>query len=198
MSSSSSPGKSYTLAGSPEWQRTEKCKPISELSHREREFIKDALTSEWEPDFTGTRVIYIEPEETDLKSMFSSNEEGEPERNDAKNSTTGLQSSQPNVSGKGRFKKMAKRLYPAKLIGGAKVAGGAIRHPMVTTRKVNQLVRRKGATESRNMLRGRVAGGTISATTEDLPPITRSATMTGPRKAPDGGSNSLSILLTFQ
>src|SRR5947207_10456910 len=62
MSSHSSPTKNYTLAGSPEWKKNHRSKPITQFSLREREFIKDSLTSEWDENFTGTRVIYVEPE----------------------------------------------------------------------------------------------------------------------------------------
>ena len=154
--------------------------------------------SEWEPDFTGTRVIYIEPEETDLMSMFSNNDEAEPNRSGAKNRNTDLQSSQSIASGNGRFKKMAKRLYPSKIVGGAKVVGGAFRHPMVTGRKVNQLVRRKEGTGSRNTRRDGVAGGTFSVNTEDLPAIMRSATMTELRDTSDAGIMSFSMFLILQ
>lgn len=178
MSSSSSPKKTYTLAGSPEWQKTQRCKPIKEFSPYEREFIKDALTSEWDQDFTGTRVIYIEPEGSDVMSMFSNDDEAERDTNN--NSNDALKRHQQNGLRKEKFKKMAKRLYPAKAVGGAKVVGGAFRHPMVTGRKVNQLVRRKVATgSSRDAGRPRTARAALtSASTDNLPPVKRSATMT--------------------
>jgi hypothetical protein len=168
MSTHPCPSKTYTLAGSLEWQKTYRCKPITEFSLREREFIKESLTSEWDQDFTGTRVVYIEPEGSDGMSMISQDDENEQNKN-------GLKDGQSNTQGKGRFKKMAKRLYPAKVVGGAKAVGGAFRHPMVTSRKVNRFVRQnKGTTASRD----ETAGGSTPVTIYDLPPITRSATMT--------------------
>ena len=172
MSTHSSPSKTYTLAGSPEWQKTYRCKPITEFSHREREFIKESLTSEWDQDFTGTRVIYIEPEGSESMSMISRDDEDEQDN-------SGLKDGQSNTQGKGRFKKMAKRLYPAKVVGGAKAVGGAFRHPMVTSRKMNRFVRRNNrTTSSRDACRDRTPAGLAPVTTYDLPPITRSATMT--------------------
>jgi hypothetical protein len=172
MSTHPSPSKTYTLAGSPEWQKTYRCKPITEFSLREREFIKDSLTSEWDQDFTGTRVVYIEPEGSDGVSMISQDDENEQNK-------IGLTDGQSNTQGKGRFKKIAKRLYPAKVVGGAKAVGGVFRHPMVTSRKVNRFVRRNnGTTASRDASRDGTAGGSTPVTTYDLPPITRSATMT--------------------
>ena len=173
MSSRSSPTKNYTLAGSPEWQKNQRSKPITQFSLREREFIKDSLTSEWDENFTGTRVVYIEPEGSDHMSMISNDDPTEGD-----NSTTASLQNQPNAPGKGKFKKIIKRLYPAKVVGGAKVFGGAIRHPMATSRKVNHFVRRKNAAgSSRDAHRPATAGRSSNNPLEELPPLTRCATM---------------------
>lgn len=173
MSSHSSPTKTYTLAGSSDWQKSQRSKQITQFSLREREFIKDSLTSEWDEDFTGTRVIYIEPEGSDHMSMISNDDPTE-----TNNSTTANLQNQPNAPGKGKFKKIVKRLYPSKVVGGAKVFGGAIRHPMATSRKVNHFVRRKNAaSSSRDTRRPANTGMSENTTNEDLPPLARCATM---------------------
>jgi hypothetical protein len=53
-----------------------------------------------------------------------------------------VQSGQPREKGQ-RMKNVAKKLYPAKMVGGARVLGSAFRHPMVTTRKMNAFMKRK-------------------------------------------------------
>ena len=173
MSSHPSPTNNYTLAGSPEWQKNHRSKQIGQFSFREREFIKDSLTSEWDENFTGTRVIYIEPEGSDRMSIISNDDPTE-----SNNSTTASLQNQPNAPGKGKFKKIVKRLYPSKVVGGAKAFGGAIRHPMVATRKVNHFVRRKnGESSSRDACRPATAGRPANTTIEGLLPLTRCATM---------------------
>jgi hypothetical protein len=173
MSSRPSPTNNYTLAGSAEWQKNHRSKQISQFSLREREFIKDSLSSEWDENFTGTRVIYIEPEGSDHMSIISNDDPTE-----TNNSTTANLQNQPYAPGKGKFKKIVKRLYPSKVVGGAKVFGGAIRHPMVTSRKVNHFVRRKkGESSSRDARGPATAGRSANTTIEDLPPLTRCATM---------------------
>lgn len=167
--------KTYTLAGSRAWQRTHRSKQVSQYTRRERNFINDALTSEWEQNLTGTKVIYVEPEGSDHLSMISK---------DAKEDGADVvdkvnQRSLRADARKGRFKMMAKRLYPAKVVGGAKALGGAIRHPMVTSRKMNHLGRRK-ATNTTSIKAGQQVdvGGIAETTSDDLPTLTRSATMT--------------------
>src|SRR5436190_1852642 len=90
-SSRTAPSDNYTLAGSPVWKELQRSKPITQFSLREREFIKDSLTSDWDQDFTGTRVIYVEPEGSDHISPISDDENDE-----------GLHNNQPNAPGKGK------------------------------------------------------------------------------------------------
>ena len=106
----------------------------------------------------------------------------QPEGSDRHSSVISFETQEEDISSKdkkGKFKKMAKKLYPRKAIGGAKVLGGAIRHPMVTTRKVNTFVRR-----NKNSKLGGGDDGMIREEspewplTEDLPPLTRSQTVT--------------------
>ena len=181
-SSRSIPSNNYTLAGSPVWQELQRSKPITQFSLREREFIKDSLTSDWEQDFTGTRVMYIEPEGSDHMSMISRDD------NDDE-----LHKHQPNAPGKGKFKKMAKRLYPAKVVGSAKVIGGAIRHPMVTGRKMNPFVQ-NATGSSRNACDHQTMGRSTNAALDNLPPLTRSATMNEIHHGKEETSPGLSFL----
>jgi hypothetical protein len=118
----------YTLAGTQDWQSMQKSRPITTFSLREREFIKEALTAEIDPNLSGTKVIYVAPD-SDLSSLMSEDEEGP-------------------AQGGGKFKKWGKKLYPAKMVAGAKVAGVAMRHPMVTSRKVNMFRGKKNAREA--------------------------------------------------
>ena len=53
-------------------------------------------------------------------------------------------SSKTSSTKKAKIKLLGQKLFPRKAIGGVKAVGGAIRHPMATTRKVNNLVRKKG------------------------------------------------------
>lgn len=55
----------------------------------------------------------------------------------------GSSSKNPSTK-KAKIKLLGQKLFPRKAIGGVKAVGGAIRHHMVTTRKVNSLVRKKG------------------------------------------------------
>jgi len=141
------------------WQRIQRSKPVSQFTSRERDFINESLNSKPDPNLTGTKVTYVKPEGEDDFSMYSKDDDEEFEG--ASTST------ETNPQRKQRFKKLAKRLYPAKVFGGAKAVGGAFRHPMVTTRKVNRFMRRQG---------GRRVGAT-SSLADSLPPLTRSATM---------------------
>src|SRR5271155_1093128 len=141
------------------WQRIQRSKPVAQFTQRERDFINEALNCELDPILTGTKVTYIKPEGEDDLSMYSKDDDDEFEGAGT--------STESNPQRKQRFKKMAKRLYPARVFGGAKAVGGAFRHPMVATRKVNRFVRRRG---------GRGAGATPSLA-DNLPPLTRSATM---------------------
>jgi hypothetical protein len=160
-SSTTATSNTKTLGEDPfgSWQRIQRSKPVSQYSQRERDFIKEALNSELDPNLTGTKVTFVKPEGEDDLSMYSKDDDDEFEGAGT--------STETNPQRKQRFKKMAKRLYPAKVFGGAKVVGGAFRHPMVTTRKVNRFVRRRG---------GRGTGATPSLA-DNLPPLTRSATM---------------------
>src|SRR3984885_10237577 len=159
-SSTTATSNTKTLGEDPfgSWQRIQRSKPVSQYSQRERDFIKEALNSELDPNLTGTKVTFVKPEGEDDLSMYSKDDDDEFEGAGT--------STETNPQRKQRFKKMAKRLYPAKVFGGAKVVGGAFRHPMVTTRKVIRFVRRRG--------RGR---GVNPSLADNLPPLTRSATM---------------------
>lgn len=105
----------------------------------------------------------------------------QPEGSDRHSSVISLANQEGDFSSKdkkGKFKKMAKKLYPRKAIGGAKVLGGAIRHPMVTTRKVNTFVRKNKNSKlggDDGMIREESPEWPL---TEDLPPLTRSQTVT--------------------
>ena len=140
------------------WQRIQRSKPISQFTSRERNFINESLNSKPDPNLTGTKVNYLKPEGEDDFSMYSKDDDEEFEGAGTLTET--------NPQRKQRLKNVVRRLYPAKVFGGAKAVGGVFRHPMVTTRKVNRFVRRQG---------GRRAGAT-SLLADNLPPLTRSAT----------------------
>lgn len=192
---SAAPLKSYTLAGSQAWQQSQLNHPMNRPYHftqREQDFINEAFDSEEEDEgFTGTKVELIEPSGPDCHwSQISSDHEEDQdlEMTDAEDIPT--PEGQPKTTRKGKFKKIAKKLYPRKMVGGAKVGakvmGGAIRHPMATTRKVNKFVRRKNNNTSNT--RGVGMTQFSNHTVDDLPPLTRSATVsewdTRPRDGP--------------
>jgi hypothetical protein len=128
----------YTLAGTPDWQSMRnKSKPITTFSLRERDFIKEALTAEFDPNLTGTKVIYVAPDDGSDHMSLISNDDKEGEAPGGSRAGTG--------QGGGRFKRIAKRFYPAKVVGRAKAVGSAIRHPMVTSRKMNLFQQKKSA-----------------------------------------------------
>ena len=184
MSTSRKPN--YTLAGTPEWRETQRMKPIHEFTSGEKAFIKKSLTSKREDYVTGTRFQFIEPEPAERRlSMISFDLDDETEQTDHFDvPETGLQAT-PRRPGK--FKRVAKKLYPAKVVGGAKAIGGAVRHPMVAGRKVNRFVRRK----SNN---GQDPSGPISdrrqSLAEGLPPMARSMTITIGEQGPTQSSVS--------
>jgi hypothetical protein len=191
----------FTLAGTPAWQEAQANNPAYRRLHfteRERAFINEALNSEgWKEGFTGTKVELIEPEGSDCHwSQISSDHEEDPEMTDAEDATGA--DGQPKMTRKGKFKNMAKKLYPRKMVGGAKVMGGAIRHPMVTGRKVNKFVRRKNNTSAQNAGVPRNLHR-LSCTTDDLPPLTRSATTSEWDMRPTGQQNStISVVQLMQ
>lgn len=147
-------------------------KKTCDYSSRQRNFIQARFSpNELDNLPNGTHIVYIEPEGSDrhLSMISLDNTDGE-DRSD----------SASTIAKKGKFKKMAQRLYPRKAIGGVKAVGGAIRHPMVTGRKVNTFVRRK----NRSNL-GNNGGGTIREESpqwpiceDELPQLTRSQTVT--------------------
>jgi hypothetical protein len=171
--STSGTSNTNTLGEDPfgSWQRIQRSKPVAQYTRRERDFINESLNSKPDPNLTGTKVTYLEPEGEDNFSMYSKDDDEEFEGAGT--------STETHPQRKQRFKKMAKRLYPAKVFGGAKAVGGAFRHPMATTRKMNQFMRRP---------RGKRTKAT-SSLVDDLPPLTRSATMNdlhaGTKKASD-------------
>src|SRR5579871_6620644 len=125
----------YTLAGTPAWQRSQRLKPIREFSHGEKEFISDSLTSETEGTLTGTQFQYIDPQPSDRRLSLTSFDFEDADSGDGEDNAS---AHEEEVDGgavprrPGNFKRAAKKLYPAKVVGGAKVLGSAIRHPMVT------------------------------------------------------------------
>jgi hypothetical protein len=146
-------------------QNLQRSKPVKEFTQREQNFIKQALSSEYDPYFTGTKVTLLEREEGDNLSMYSKDENNYLEGAGTSRNT--------NPQKKQRFKNMAKKLYPAKMVGGARVVGVAFRHPMVATRKMNgfKFMRR----QSKNQ------GTPVEETSplaDWMPPLARSATMT--------------------
>jgi hypothetical protein len=81
---------------------------------------------------------------------------------------------------KGRFKKLAKHFYPAKMVGGARAVGGAIRHPMVATRKVNHFMHKKNPPPGSSKTTGgyeEPVKWPLNHTTDDLPGLARSMTI---------------------
>jgi hypothetical protein len=150
-----------------------------QYTRRDQNFVEEAMNEGWERNLTGTRVEYIEPEGSEAHlSMLSLDDEPEPEidTNDNDNDDTPI--NLPIGPKKAKFKKMAKRLYPAKVVGGAKALGGAIRHPMVTGRKVNGFVKRKNGATTATRGEVLVEGWDFPETTTDgLPPLTRCATV---------------------
>src|ERR1700737_883284 len=131
----------YTLAGSRAWhQHAQSNNPMYRQMHftsREHDFINQPFdTADEEGGFTGTHVEFIEAEGSICRwSEISSDEEENAEMAAVQGPAT-QKGEQPKLTRKGKFKKMALKLYPRKMVGGAKVMGGAIRHPMVTGRKV--------------------------------------------------------------
>lgn len=140
----------------------QKSRPITTFSLREREFINEALTAEVDPDLSGTKVIYVAPE-SDLSSLMSEDEDDGP------------------TEGPGRLKKWGKKLYPAKMVAGAKVAGVAIRHPMVTSRKVNVF---RGKKNSREAVSARASFSVTDLRADAVAGLKRSATV---RETKDNG-----------
>ena len=154
-------------------------KPGYQYTRHDRNFFEESMNEEWDRNLTGTRVEYVEPEGSEAHlSMLSLDDEPEPETEiDANDDNT---SANPHIGPKkAKFKKMAKRLYPAKVVGGAKALGGAIRHPMVTGRKVNGFVRRKNGATTTTRGDVLVDGWDFpeTTTTDGLPPLTRCATV---------------------
>ena len=173
-----------TLIHGTSCQETHRSRPLNKFTRREKEFITEALTSEWDRDLRGTRVTYVEPEDADDLTI-PQDDEDEDLYGVASSKEVGSQSSTPNGTRKPRINKLAKRLYPAKVIGGARAIGGAIRHPMATTRKVNNFIRRRNG--DRSARNGKNAG-LSSIATADLLLLKRSATMAEvrPREGPIG------------
>jgi hypothetical protein len=164
--SGSTRSRNYTLAGTPAWKAMQRNKPSYQYTRRDRDFIEQSMNEDWDPNLTGTRVEYIEPEGSEANFSMSSDEHEDTTTTTAAASAPTL----PHVGPKkAKFKKMAKRLYPAKVVGGAKALGGAIRHPMVTGRKVNGFVRRKNVPK----------GHMVSGWDFPGPPLTRCATVSG-------------------
>jgi hypothetical protein len=159
----------YTLAGTQDWQSMQKSRPITTFSVREREFIKEALTAEIDPNLSGTKVIYVAPPDSDLSSLMSDDEDAP-------------------TQGPGRFKKWGKKLYPAKMVAGAKVAGGALRHPVATSRRVNMFGGKKNGKEDVSK-RASVSVTDLSA--EAVAGLKRSATV-GEAKGNGGPPRGLS------
>jgi hypothetical protein len=188
------PSKTYTLAGSAAWQRSQLTNPTyrhMNFTSHERKFITEAFDPEDEEEgFTGTTVEYVEPEGSDCHwSQISSDHEDDPEMTDTEDAVPG----QPKMNRKGKFKKMAQKLYPRKMVGGAKVMGGAIRHPMMTGRKVNNFVRRKNKNSTQNAS-DLGASDTFHCTTDNLPPLTRSATTSEWDMRPTGEKQGIVLL----
>lgn len=169
----------YTLTKPTISDKHHRLKPIQDYSTRERAFITDTLHSaERDQNITGTRVVYVEPEGSDQHLSLISSDDEDPEFTaDATNIEPETNDGVEHLSQRrpGKFKKAAKKLYPAKVVGGAKAIGGAIRHPMVTTRKVNKFVRRKDNSNSarRNVLSPERPQSVI----ETMPSLSRSLTV---------------------
>ena len=118
-------------------QKTQRSKKTCEYSTRQRDFIQQSFNlRELERLPKGTHVVYVAPEGSDRHlSMLSLDNSAGP--------SNGSSSKNPSTK-KAKIKLLGQKLFPRKAIGGVKAVGGAIRHPMVTTRKVNSLVRKKG------------------------------------------------------
>ena len=181
--SAASPANSNTLGEFPSasWQRIQRSKPVAEFSRRERDFINESLSIKPNPNIIGTKLTYVKPEGEDKHSMYS--------KDDDDDEAPGA-SIEINPQHKQRFKNIVKRLYPAKVVGGAKAVSGAFRHPMATTRKVNRYMSRPG----------RKNAGATRSLAEELPHLTRRATMTeiheGTKKT-NTNAGSCDILLHF-
>ena len=121
----------------PPKQKNPRSKKTCEYSTRQRDFIQQSFNlRELERLPTGTHVVYIAPEGSDrhLSMLSLDNSAGPSNGSSSKSSSTK----------KAKIKLLGQKLFPRKAIGSVKAVGGAIRHPMVTTRKVNNLVRKKG------------------------------------------------------
>jgi hypothetical protein len=114
-------------------QRIPRSKKTCEYSTRQKDFIQESFNPQELARLpNGTHVVYVAPEGSDRHlSMISLDSSGGPSKGSSSTK-------------KAKIKKLGQKLYPRKAIGGVKAVGGAIRHPMVTTRKVNSLVRKKG------------------------------------------------------
>lgn len=171
--------RNYTLAGTPVWQKAQRSKHINQFSLRERTFIHDALTSEVDPNLTGSRVVYMEPEGSDrhlsllsLPDILIGNEaepgEGEGDKG------IGMA---PNPR-KGMMMRIAKRI-PGQVYGGAKVLGNAMRRPVTTTRQLGNLGKRRRDPNEQKPRRY-----LFRKNKNELPPLRRTATFTAPETLP--------------
>jgi hypothetical protein len=153
----------WTLAGSPTWVEMQRSKNIMQYSQHEREFINEALTSNWSPEIKGTSVHYVDDPTLETLSNFSK------DQNDSSAGSAHQTGHRKRLMNMGN---LAKRLYPGTIVrgtvGGAKALGGAIRHPMITNRKVNEFMKRKHAEKHARR----------NGDFDNLPPLKRSATMT--------------------
>jgi hypothetical protein len=153
----------WTLAGSPSWVEMQRSKNILQYSQHEREFMNEALTSNRSPEIKGTSVRYVDDPALETLSIFSKDQD---------DSWTGSGLQTRNRKRIVNMGNLAKRLYPGTIVrgavGGAKALGGAIRHPMITNRKVNEFRKRKHAEKQARR----------NGDFDNFPPLKRSATMT--------------------